>query len=63
MGGGVRATVFDTTSVASVASVGPVAPVSSSKNADLASIYNTLMPARSARLDFVDFWAQFLTAP
>ena len=39
--GGVRASVFDTTSPAAVA------PVSSSKNADLAAIYATLAPARS----------------
>ena len=45
--GGVRASVFDTTSVAPVTPVSPVSPVSSSKNADLAAIYTTLALARS----------------
>ena len=44
MGGGVRATVLDTTSAAPAA---PAAPVASSKNADLAAIYMTLALARS----------------
>ena len=38
MGGGVRATVLDTTSAAPVAPVAPVAPAASSQNADLAAI-------------------------
>ena len=44
MGGGVRATGFDTTSVSPVA---PVAPAANSQNADLAAIYSTSALARS----------------
>ena len=48
MEGGVRANVFDTTSVSAVSAVSPVA---SSKNADVAAIYATLALARSQNRD------------